>query len=133
MLVNWLTLVTEFIGMTAALKIFGIPAYLTVMAVCIFMGIMVVSGRYWTWEKLALFFCAVNLIYIPAAFMVNPSVSQIVGDGLIPHFPGGLNNEMFFYLMANIGTTIAPWMLFFQQSAVVDKAMKENLLNPKCC
>src|SRR5208337_3301904 len=126
MLVNWLTLVTEFIGMTAALHIFGIPPYLTVMVVCIFMGIMVVSGRYWTWEKLALVFCAVNLIYIPAAFMVNPSASQILSDGLIPHFPGGFNNEMFFYLMANIGTTIAPWMLFFQQSAVVDKAMKEK-------
>ena len=126
MLVNWLTLVTEFIGMTSALRIFGVPPYLTVIGVCVIMGIMVIKGRYWTWEKIALVFCAVNLIYIPGAFMVNPSVSQIIGDGLIPNFPGGFNNELFFYLMANIGTTIAPWMLFFQQSAVVDKAMKEK-------
>ena len=126
MLVNWLTLVTEFIGMTSALKIFGIPPYLTIIAVCVLMGIIVLNGRYWTWEKIALLFCAVNLIYIPGAFLVKPSVSQIIGDGLIPNFPGGFNNELFFYLMANIGTTIAPWMLFFQQSAVVDKAMKEK-------
>ena len=40
--------------------------------------------------------------------------------------PGGFNGELFFFLMANIGTTIAPWMIFFQQSAVVDKQMKEK-------
>lgn len=125
-LVNWLTLVTEFIGMTSAMRIFGIPPAITVITVCVFMGIMVLHGRYWTWEKIALFFCAVNLIYIPGAFLVNPSVSQILHTGLIPNFPGGFHNELFFYLMANIGTTIAPWMLFFQQSAVVDKAMKEK-------
>ena len=90
------------------------------------MGIMVLNGRYWTWEKIALVFCAVNLIYIPAAFMVKPSVAQIVGQGLIPNLPGGFTNDLFFILMANIGTTIAPWMLFFQQSAVVDKGMKEK-------
>ena len=125
-IVNWLTLVTEFIGMTAALKIFGIPPYFTVIAVCLFMWFMVVNGRYWTWEKVALIFCLLNLIYIPGAFIVHPSVSKILTQGLIPNFPGGFNSTLFFYLMANIGTTIAPWMLFFQQSAVVDKGMKEK-------
>lgn len=126
MLVDWLTLVTEFIGMTAALKIFGIPPYITVIGVCLLMGIIVLNGRYWTWEKIALLFCAVNLIYIPGAFIVHPSASSIFHDGLIPNFPGGFNGELFFFLMANIGTTIAPWMLFFQQSAVVDKGMTEK-------
>ncbi len=126
MLVDWLTLVTEFIGMTAALRIFGVPPYLTVAAVCLLLGVIVLNGRYWTWEKIALVFCAFNLIYIPGAFIVHPSVSSLVHNGLIPNFPGGFNGEMFFYLMANIGTTIAPWMLFFQQSAVVDKGMTEK-------
>ena len=58
--------------------------------------------------------------------MVHPSVSDILARGLIPNFPGGFNDELFFFLMANIGTTIAPWMLFFQQSAVVDKGMQEK-------
>lgn len=126
MIINWLTLVTEFIGMTAALKIFGVPPYITVTGVCILMGIMVLNGRYWTWEKISLAFCALNLIYIPSAFIINPPASAIFHQGFIPNLPGGLNNELFFFLMANIGTTIAPWMLYFQQSAVVDKGMREK-------
>ena len=126
MILDWLTLVTEFVGMTSALHIFGVPAWVTVTGVVALMGMIVVNGRYWTWEKIAMLFCALNLIYIPGAFMVNPSVSSILKDGLIPNFPGGFNGELFFYLMANIGTTIAPWMLFFQQSAVVDKGMQEK-------
>jgi len=124
--VDWLTLVTEFVGMTAALRIFGVPPWLTVVAVIGLLGIIVLNGRYWTWEKIALAFCALNLIYIPAAFMVRPSVRQILSDGLIPNLAGGFNAQLFFFLMANIGTTIAPWMLFFQQSAVVDKGMLEK-------
>ena len=126
LLLDWLTLVTEFIGMTSALAIFGVPAWMTVLGVCLFMGFLMLNGRYWTWEKIAMLFCALNLIYIPGAFMVNPSVSQIIHNGLIPNWPGGFNGELFFFLMANIGTTIAPWMLFFQQSAVVDKGISEK-------
>ncbi|MCX6843423.1 MAG: divalent metal cation transporter [candidate division WOR-3 bacterium] len=125
-LVNWLTLVTEFIGMTAALGIFGVPPWLTVIVVSIIMFMMVLQGRYWTWEKLAFLFCAFNLVYIPCAFIVHPSFKDVIHAGIIPNFPGGFNNQIFFFLMANIGTTIAPWMVFFQQSAVVDKGMQEK-------
>jgi len=126
MILDWLTLVTEFIGMTAAMSIFGVAPWVTVLAVCLLMGVIVLHGRYWTWEKIALVFCALNLIYIPGAFIVNPSVHDILHEGLVPNFPGGFNGQLFFFLMANIGTTIAPWMLFFQQSAVVDKGMLEK-------
>ncbi len=125
-IVNWLTLITEFIGMTAALQIFGVPPYITVIGVSAVMLIMVLQGRYWTWEKITLLFCGFNLLYIPAAFLVHPSISQVIRQGIIPHLPGGFSNEIFFFLMANIGTTIAPWMLFFQQSSVVDKGMREK-------
>jgi len=123
---DWLTLITEFIGMTAALSIFRVPPWLTVIIVCSIMGFMVLKGRYWTWEKVALFFAFLNVIYIPAAFLVHPSASSIIHQGIIPNFPGGFTGTMFFFLMANIGTTIAPWMVFFQQSAVVDKGMQEK-------
>ena len=125
-LTDWLTLVSEFIGMTAALGIFGFPHWATVLIVTILMGFMVIQGRYWTWEKIALAFCIINLIYIPAAFLVNPNWGEVLRIGLVPHFPGGLTGTMFFFLMANVGTTIAPWMVFFQQSAVVDKNLKEK-------
>jgi NRAMP (natural resistance-associated macrophage protein)-like metal ion transporter len=126
LIVDWLTLVTEFVGMTAALAIFGVPPAVTVVAVIALMAVIVLKGRYWTFEKLSLLFCALNLIYIPGAFLVHPSVSDVLRHGLIPNFAGGLDGQLFFFLMANIGTTIAPWMLFFQQSAVVDKGMLEK-------
>jgi Mn2+/Fe2+ NRAMP family transporter len=125
-LIDWLTLITEFIGMTAALSIFHVPPVVTVIVVSIVMLLMVLQGRYWTWEKIALFFCGLNLVYIPGAFIVHPSVSEVLRGALIPSFPGGFSNTIVFFLMANIGTTIAPWMVFFQQSAVVDKGMDEK-------
>ena len=126
-LTDWLTMITEFIGMTAALSIFGVPRIVTVLISCTVMAIMVLQGRFWTWEKVALVFCGLNLIYIPAAFMVNPPVDKILHGSFVPQLPpGGFTNELFFFLMANIGTTIAPWMIFFQQSAVVDKGMQEK-------
>jgi Mn2+/Fe2+ NRAMP family transporter len=124
-IVNFLTLVTEFIGMTAALSIFGVPPLVTVIGVSVLMIAIVMHGRYWTWEKIVLLFCGLNLIYIPAALIVRPDYSQVMG-GLMPAFPYGFNGEVFFFLMANIGTTIAPWMIFFQQSSVVDKGMTEK-------
>jgi len=123
---NWLTLITEFIGMTAALHIFGIPPLLTVLVVCAIMGVMVVRGKYWTWEKIAFLFCALNLIYVPAAFFVHPDMGAVLRGSVLPSFPGGWNNGIFFFLMANVGTTIAPWMVFFQQSSVVDKGLQEK-------
>jgi Mn2+/Fe2+ NRAMP family transporter len=124
-IVDFLTLVTEFIGMTAALNIFGVPPIVTVLGVSILMSAIVMNGRYWTWEKIVLLFCALNLIYIPAALIIHPDISAIT-KGLMPGFPNGLTNDVFFFLMANIGTTIAPWMIFFQQSSVVDKGMTEK-------
>lgn len=124
---DWLTMITEFIGMTAAMSIFHIPPFITVLFAWLIMGFMVLQGRYWTWEKLALLFSVVNLIYVPAAILVHPSVNDILRNSFIPHLPpGGLTNSLFFLLMANVGTTIAPWMVFFQQSTVVDKGMKEK-------
>ena len=92
--------------MTAAMSIFHIPPIITIAVVIFIMGLMVIKGRYWRWEKIAFLFCALNLIYIPCAFMVHPSVSSIIHSGAIPHFPGGFNNQIFFFLMANIGTTM---------------------------
>jgi Mn2+/Fe2+ NRAMP family transporter len=126
-LVNWLTLITEYIGMTAAMELFGIPPWITFIGVTLFLWGVVITGKYWTFEKLTLFFCLFNLVYIPAAFWgMNVSYSPGWGkamEGFIPNLPGGLTGEMIFILLANIGTTIAPWMIFFQQSAVVDKGL----------
>lgn len=123
-LTDVLTIVTEFIGMTAAMSIFGIPPFLTEIVVIVFIMAIVMNGRYWTWERIVLVLCAVNMIYVPAAFLVHPNLSAIFRTGVVPGFPFGITGPVIFLLMANVGTTIAPWMIFFQQSSVVDKGLR---------
>lgn len=127
-IVNWLTLVTEYIGMTAALSLFGVPPVLTFVAVSAILVAVAMTGKYWTFEKLTLFFCAFNLVYIPAAFWAmktptSPGWGTVFEGLLVPNLPGGLSSAMLFIILANIGTTITPWQIFFQQSAVVDKGL----------
>jgi NRAMP (natural resistance-associated macrophage protein)-like metal ion transporter len=126
--VNWMTLVTEFIGMTAAMSLFNIPPWITFVCVSIILMAVSMTGKYWTFEKLTLLFCAFNLVYIPAAFWAMKS-QHVVGWGdvarglFIPSFPGGNFGDYLFIVLANIGTTITPWQVYFQQSSVVDKGM----------
>ena len=126
--INWLTLVTEYIGMTAAMSIFGIPPLITFAAVTFILFGVVLSGKYWTFEKLTLFFCVFNFAYIPAAFWAMrtgtaPAWGEAFKGFYNPSFPSGLTADLLFVIMANIGTTITPWQIFFQQSAVVDKGL----------
>ncbi len=127
-IVNWLTLVTEYIGMTAAMSLFGISPWITVIVVTFVLLGLVISGSYWTFEKITLVFCLFNLVYIPAALWAMemptaPAWSQVLDGFYRPNIPGGFTSELLFILLAVIGTTIAPWMIFFQQSAVVDKGI----------
>src|ERR1039457_386624 len=128
--INWLTLVTEYIGMTQAMSLFNIPPWITFFGVTFLMLGIVISGRYWTFEKITLFFCLFNLVYIPAAIWVmhTGNVKEgwtAVGRGFYhPSFAFGMSGvALLTLIMANIGTTITPWQIFFQQSAVVDKGM----------
>jgi Mn2+/Fe2+ NRAMP family transporter len=75
--------------MTTALAIFHLPPIVTVIAVIALIMAMVLQGRYWTWEKIVLVICVLNLIYILAAFLVHPSVSDVLHSGLIPSLAGG--------------------------------------------
>jgi NRAMP (natural resistance-associated macrophage protein)-like metal ion transporter len=129
-LINWLTLVTEYIGMTQAMSIFNIPPWITFFAVTALMLSIVLSGRYWTFEKMTLVFCLFNMIYIPAAFWAMRTGNVKGGWGEVaqgfydPSLPLGMTGAALLTLvMANIGTTITPWQIFFQQSAVVDKEL----------
>jgi len=126
-IVNWLTLITEYIGMTAAMSLFGVPPWITVLVVTGILFAIVLSGQYWTFEKITLVFCLFNLVYIPAAFwaMETPTAPAWtkVAEGFFRPHDLGFSPELLFIVLANIGTTIAPWQIFFQQSAVVDKGL----------
>ena len=126
--VNWLTLVTEYIGMLQAMSILGIPPWITFVAVTAVLMAVVMTGRYWTFEKITLAFYAFNLVYIPAALWGMdtgnvPGGWGTVGKGFYSPEFSAYNADLLFIVMANIGTTITPWQIFFQQSSVVDKGM----------
>ncbi|MFD6159802.1 NRAMP family divalent metal transporter [Nocardia sp. NPDC060256] len=119
-IVNALTLVTEFIGVAMALGYFGLPKPIAVPLAAVLLFAVVAGGSFRRWERFLFALIAANIVMFPLAFMVRPSVSE-TAKGIIPSFPGGLNSTLLLLIVAIVGTTVAPWQLFFQQSNVVDK------------
>jgi Mn2+/Fe2+ NRAMP family transporter len=120
---NFLTLITEFIAVRAGLGFFGVPPWLAILFALVILYTALLSHRYWTWERITLAAAAFNLIFIPVALMTHPHWHS-VGHAFITWQPmPGINKETLLILLADIGATVTPWMLFFQQSATVDKGM----------
>jgi Mn2+/Fe2+ NRAMP family transporter len=122
---NFLTLVTEFIGVRAGLGFFGIRPALAVGGALVIVIGAIATGRYWTWERITLGLAIFNGLFIPAAILAHPDW-HAVGHALITWspLPRGNHYEILVLILATIGATVTPWMLFFQQSAVVDKGMQ---------
>ncbi len=121
---NLLTLVTEFIAVRAGLGFFGVPPALAVLGALLVVVAAVLTRRYWTWERIVLSFAAFNLVFVPVAILAHPVSSQVVRAFLTwGPLPGGMTAGFVLLIMSNIGATVTPWMLFFQQSAVVDKGL----------
>ena len=122
---NFLTLVTEFIGVRAGLGFFGIRPTFAIGGALVIVAGAITTGRYWTWERITMALAIFNGLFIPAAILARPNW-HAVGNALVTWkpFPGGNQNEILVLILATIGATVTPWMLFFQQSAVVDKGMQ---------
>jgi Mn2+/Fe2+ NRAMP family transporter len=122
---NVLTLITEFIAIRAGSAYFGIPP---VVAIAIGVAVVVAAAsyrRYFTWERTALALAAFNLLFVPAALLAHPHWSAVARAlGTWSPLPGGVNAHFITLLLADVGATVTPWMIFFQQSAVVDKGMR---------
>src|SRR6202165_3631754 len=121
---NFLTLVTEFIAIRAGLGYFGVPPAVSVIGAWLVLFVALMAHRYWTWERITLFAAMFNLIFIPVALLSHPHWAAI-GSALLTWkpLPGGLTQETVLILLSNIGATVTPWMLFFQQSAIADKGL----------
>jgi Mn2+/Fe2+ NRAMP family transporter len=121
---NLLTLVTEFIAVQAGGLYFGVPP---VLSVTIGVALVVVSlalRRYATWERVLMTLAAGNLLFIPAAFCAHPSGAALLHAAATwGPLPGGIDAAFVTLILANVGATVTPWMIFFQQSAVVDKGL----------
>jgi len=118
--VNALTIVTEFIGVAMALSYFGLPKAVSVPLAAVALFAVVAGGSFRRWESLMMTLIAVNIVLFPMALLVHPSVSG-TAHGVIPSLPGGLSSTLLLIIVAIVGTTVAPWQLFFQQSNIVDK------------
>ena len=120
-LLNFLTLVTEFIGVDLALTHFGVSAYISVpLAAAVLIG-ATLSGSFARWERVMFIFIAANFLVIPLFFLSHPQIGPVIHDSLIPGVKGGLTSDAVLLIIAIVGTTVAPWQLFFQQSNIVDK------------
>lgn len=122
---NFLTLVTEFIGVRAGLGFFGVRPSIAVGVSLLGVVGAITTGRYWTWERITMALAIFNGLFIPAALLAHP-VWHDVGHALLTWtpLPAGNRSEILLIILADIGATVTPWMLFFQQSAVVDKGMQ---------
>lgn len=122
---NFLTLVTEFIGIRAGLGFFGVRPTVAVGGGLVIVLGAIATGRYWTWERITMGLAIFNGLFIPAAILARPNL-HAVGHAFLTWtpLPRGNHYEILVLMLATIGATVTPWMLFFQQSAVVDKGMQ---------
>jgi len=113
--------ISEFAGIAASLEIFGISKYISVPLCALFVWLLIVKGSYKTVEKVFLVACMVYIAYPLAAFMAGPKWDLVLKATVTPTFKS--DSAYVMTLIGIIGTTIAPWMQFYQQSAVVEKGI----------
>jgi Mn2+/Fe2+ NRAMP family transporter len=130
LLVNFLTLVTEFAAIALALGKMGIDPRIGVPIAAAALSALVLTGSYRRWERMVVFLCLIDLAWFAIAFRVHPVAVDVVRHSVIPSLPAsGLTSGWLFLVIAIVGTTIAPWQLFFQQSCVADKRLRFSDLN----
>jgi NRAMP (natural resistance-associated macrophage protein)-like metal ion transporter len=128
-LLNFLTIVTEFIGVSLALSYFGVSKYVAVPIAAVALIAITATGSFRRWERFMLLFVLVNFLVIPLLVMSHPHVGPIVHDTFVPSVLGGVNSTSVLLIIAIVGTTVAPWQLFFQQSNIIDKRITPRWIN----
>lgn len=123
-LTNLVTLITEIIAIRLGMGFFGVPAWGAVACAVALVAIGSCGGRYRRWEQMAAGLAAFNLIFVAVAICARPSLGEVT-RAVVTWGPLPRTGLAAFLLMmvSNIGATVTPWMLFFQQSASVDKGM----------
>ncbi|WP_369045523.1 NRAMP family divalent metal transporter [Sinomonas sp. P10A9] len=121
-ILNALTIVTEFIGISIGLSYLGVPKIPGVIAAAVVVVGAASTGSFKTFERVCLTLVAGSLLLVPVFFLAGPDYGQMAHDLIAPGLPAGSNiADVTLLIIAIVGTTIAPWQLFFQQSYVIDK------------
>ncbi len=128
-ILNFLTLITEFIGVSLAMSYFGISPFISVPVAAVALIAVTITGSFRRWERFMYGFIVVNLVAIPLTLMVHPDIGIVVHDSVVPSVRGGLDGTALLLIISIVGTTVAPWQLFFQQSNVIDKRITPRWIN----
>ena len=128
-LLNFLTIVTEFIGVSLALGYFGVSPYVAVPIAAVLLVAITVSGSFRSWERGMFVFVAANFLVIPLFFIARPHAGTVARDFVVPSISGGATSASVLLIIAMVGTTVAPWQLFFQQSNIIDKRITPRWIN----
>ncbi|HET9732226.1 MAG TPA: NRAMP family divalent metal transporter [Acidimicrobiales bacterium] len=126
---NFLTIVTEFIGVALAAEYLGISQYAAVPLAALTLVAVATSGSFRRFERFMLAFIAVSLVLYPMALLSHPRWGRIAHDFVVPGIQGGVSSGAVLLIIAIVGTTVAPWQLFFQQSNVIDKRITPRFIN----
>ncbi|HUC38110.1 MAG TPA: NRAMP family divalent metal transporter [Acidimicrobiales bacterium] len=126
---NFLTIVTEFIGVSLALGYFGVSPYISVPLAVLGLVAMTATGSFRRWERFMLVFIVANFLVIPLAIYAHPHAGGVLHGFVVPGVRGGFNSTSVLLIIAIVGTTVAPWQLFFQQSNIVDKRITPRYIN----
>jgi len=126
---DFLTIVTEFIGVALALGYFGISEYVSVPIAAFCLVAMTATGSFRRWERFMLVFVVANFLVIPLLVLSHPEAQPVVHGLFVPGIAGGANSTSVLLIIAIVGTTVAPWQLFFQQSNIVDKRITPRWIN----
>lgn len=126
---NTFTTFSEFAGIAAGVELFGISKYLSVPVAAVIVWLLVMGGSYKRVEKVFLAISCIFVVYVVAAFMAQPDWGAVGTATLLPHMEG--NASFVSLIIATVGTTIAPWMMFLTQNNVVDKGVTADELGPE--
>jgi NRAMP (natural resistance-associated macrophage protein)-like metal ion transporter len=128
-ILNFLTIATEFIGVSLALNYFGISKYVSVPVAAVGLVAMTATGSFRRWERFMFVFILTNFLVIPLAVFSHPKAGPFFKDLAVPGVKGGFTSTSVLLIIAIVGTTVAPWQLFFQQSNIVDKRITPRWIN----
>ena len=124
-LVNFMTLVTEFAAISLVASKLGIPPLIAVPVSAMGLISLVFTGSYLRWERIVIGLCLIDILWFVLAALTHPSWGSVAAHAVAPSMPvGGITSSFVFLVIAIVGTTIAPWQLFFQQSCVADKRLR---------
>lgn len=128
-LLNALTIVTEFIGISLALDYLGLNKILGVLVAAGLIVAAASTGDFRRFERFSMALVFGSLLLIPIYLMVNPPLGQVARDFVVPQLPAtGKLSDVMLLIIGIVGTTVAPWQLFFQQSYVIDKRITPRFI-----